>query len=341
MKNSSADTCSVSVIIPVYNAEKFLSVCLESLLIQTLQDFEVIVVDDCSTDNSVAIVENYLERFGGRLKMAELSEISGGGGFPRNVGLEIAHGKYIFFADSDDLFVDTALETLYNLAEKYRAEVVYMEKFYTCGEEPVPEDLELAAWCYTDSFVKEPTLETNNINERLEKFFSAKFCWSPWAKFMRRDFLVTNEITFPQMEIAEDVIHTFKLICLAERWLRVPEPLYINRANSESLIRRERTPEQLVVARTSPLITGLDALEEFMRGLEYFEQNPVVRLQVLNFFALLQFDNMAEDFKKLQPEDAYEILLREFAEAGSSQPALIAYLLLMNNLYRNELKSLT
>ena len=341
MKNSSADTCAVSVIIPVYNAEKFLSVCLESLLIQTLQDFEVIVVDDCSTDASPVIVENYLERFGGRLKMAELSENSGGGGLPRNVGLEIAQGKYIFFADSDDLFVDTALETLYNFAEKYRAEVVYMEKFFTCGEELVPEDLELAAWCNNDSFVEEPTLESNNIVERLDKFLSAKFCWSPWAKFMRRDFLLANEITFPQMAVAEDVIHTFKLICLAERWLRVPEPLYINRANSESLMRREHTSEQLIIARTSPLITGLDVLEEFMRGLDFFRQNPVVRLQVLNFFALLQIDNMEEAFKKLEPTDAYEILLRGFAETGSSQPALVAYLLLMNNLYRNELKSLT
>ena len=341
MKNSSADTCAVSVIIPVYNAEKFLSVCLESLLIQTLQDFEVIVVDDCSTDNSVTIVENYLERFGGRLKIAELSENSGGGGLPRNVGLEIAQGKYIFFADSDDLFVDAALETLYNFAEEYRAEVVYMEKFYTCGEEPVPEDLELAAWCNNDSVVEEPTLETNDITARLEKFLSAQFCWSPWAKFMRRDFLLANEITFPQAQIAEDVIHTFKLICTAERWLRVPEPLYINRTNSESLIRRERTPEQTIIARTSPLITGLETLEEFMRGFEYFQQNPAVRLQVLNFFMLLQIENMEDAFKKLQPEDAYEILLREFVEAGSSQPALIAYLFLMNNLYRNELKSLT
>ena len=65
----------VSVIIPMFNAEKYLAVCLESLLIQTLQDFEVIVVDDCSTDNSVAIAENYLEKFGGRLKIIALKKI--------------------------------------------------------------------------------------------------------------------------------------------------------------------------------------------------------------------------------------------------------------------------
>ena len=64
----------VSVIIPVYNAEKYLAVCLESLLIQTFADFEVIVVDDCSTDSSLAIAESYLEKFGGRLKILALEE---------------------------------------------------------------------------------------------------------------------------------------------------------------------------------------------------------------------------------------------------------------------------
>ena len=93
----------------------------------------------------------------------------------------------------------------------------------------------------------------------------------------------------------------------------------------------------MIKFRTSPLINGLEFLDEFMRGLEFFKQNPVVRLQVLNFFALMQFDNMSEATKALEPQEVYEIFLREFSMAGSSQPALTAYLLVMNNLYRNEL----
>ena len=102
----------VSVIIPMYNAEKYLGVCLESLLIQTCADFEVIVVDDCSTDSSIAIAESYLEKFGDRLKIVELPANTGSGAVPRNVGLEIASGKYVYFVDNDDLLIDTALETL-------------------------------------------------------------------------------------------------------------------------------------------------------------------------------------------------------------------------------------
>ena len=90
----------VSVIVPVYNAEKYLGVCLESLLIQTLTDFEVIVVDDCSTDASNTVAESYLERFGGRLKIVTLPENTGSGAVPRNVGLGLAGGEYVYFIDA-------------------------------------------------------------------------------------------------------------------------------------------------------------------------------------------------------------------------------------------------
>ena len=154
---------------------------------------------------------------------------------------------------------------------------------------------------------------------------------------MRRDFLLDNDIKFPQMTIAEDVCWTFKIICLAEKLLRVPTPLYIYRSNSGSMMGKKRTPEQEIIFWTNPLIAGLDCLDELMRGLEFFKQNPVVRLQVLNFFALMHIDNMAETLNKFDSTEVYKIFLREFSKAGSSQPALISYLLVMNNLYRNEL----
>ncbi len=298
---------AVSVIIPVYNAERYLGVCLESLLIQTLTDFEVIVIDDCSTDASPAVAENYLESFGRRMKIVMTETNSGSGAVPRNIGLEQASGEYVYFVE-----------------------------FFTCGAEPVSKNLELAAWCYTDSFVEEPTFETEDLAERVKKFLASKFCWAPWAKFIRRDFLIDNAITLPPMTIADDVVWTFKILCLAKRWLRVPMPLYVNRKNAASIMRRERTPEQMITFRTSPLITGLEVLDEFMREFDYFKKNPVVRLQVLNFFALMQIDNMRDALNALEPTEAYEIFLREFRAAGTSQPALLAYLLTMNNLYRNE-----
>ena len=109
----------VSVIIPVYNAEKYLRGCLESILNQTFADFEVIVVDDCSTDNSLAIAESFLEKFGGRLKIISLPKNTGNASVPRNEGLRFSRGEYVFFMDNDDLILDNALETLYNFAGFY------------------------------------------------------------------------------------------------------------------------------------------------------------------------------------------------------------------------------
>ncbi len=332
--------CAVSVIIPVYNAEKYLGVCLESLLIQTLGDFEVIVVDDRSTDNSLAVAESYLERFGGRLKVVTLPENTGSGAVPRNVGLEHAAGKYVFFADADDLLIDEAIETLCTCAEEYRADVVYMDCGFICNEEPVPKELTPAAWD-SNFIVNEPTLETVDIAKRVEKFLARQCRWPPWGKFVRRDFLIDNAIKFPRMRISEDIIWTFELACLAERRLRIPNPLYVQRVNGGSMTRRVRSPEQELIFWSNPLIHGLECLEEFMSGLEFFKRKPFVRLQVLNLFASIHFDHVSAALKELDSTAVYEIFLREFAAADSTQPALIAYLLVMTNLYRNELKSLT
>ena len=81
----------ISVVIPMYNAEKYIGDCLDSLLAQTFGDFEVIVVDDCSTDSSCAVVQSYAGKFGGRLKLARTEKNSGGGGYvPRNIGLNLS-----------------------------------------------------------------------------------------------------------------------------------------------------------------------------------------------------------------------------------------------------------
>ena len=92
----------VTVIIPMYNAEKYIAQCLESLVKQTFKNFEVIVVNDCSTDNSVAEVKKFEPQFQGRLILKSMKKNSGTPGLPRNTAIPLARGKYITFLDSDD-----------------------------------------------------------------------------------------------------------------------------------------------------------------------------------------------------------------------------------------------
>ncbi len=327
---------AVSVIVPVFNEEKYLPVCLESILIQTLTDFEVIVVDDGSTDQSLIVAESFLERFGGRLKVVTLAENTGSGAVPRNVGLDLSCGKYVFFADADDLVVDNALETFYTFAETFGAQVVYPDCGFTCGEEIIPPELDVAVWD-ANNIVEEPTFEPEDFSRRVENFLSLRYKWPPWAKFIRRDLLVDNEIKFPRMRISEDVIWTFELVCLAKKFLRVPTSLYVQRKHQTSMTRRKRSPEDEIIFWTNPLIDGVDILNEFMSRFKFFDENPSLRLQVLNLFATIHFTHMTEAFKAMDTAAVYEVFLREFSKSGGDRSALISYLLVMNNLYRNEL----
>ncbi|MBR4384330.1 MAG: glycosyltransferase [Selenomonadaceae bacterium] len=331
---------AVSVIVPMYNAEKYLSVCLESILNQTFTDFELLVVDDCSTDSSYVIAENYLERFGGRLKIISLPENTGSGSVPRNVGLDLSRGKYVYFVDQDDLIVDDALETLYDFAEKYRAEVIVMEKFFVCDEEIVPKALDTVDW-HAELSDNVPAFESDNLGVRVEKFLQQRFACSPWAKFFRRDFLIDNAITLPPMKVADDIIWTFKIICLAEKILRIPERLYVHRNNSRSVSNSAKSPQQTVKLWISPLITISERLEQFMNTLDFFKENPNARLRMQIYFVKLSFIDIRDALKSLKPAEVYEIIFREFSEAGSSQAALIACLIVMTNIYKRTLEERT
>jgi len=99
---------AISIIIPLYNAERYIGELLDSILAQTFQNFEVVIVDDCSTDNSRQVVESYLPSFNvGRndiLKIIKTKKNSGNPGTPSNIGIKNSRGKYIFLLDNDMLF---------------------------------------------------------------------------------------------------------------------------------------------------------------------------------------------------------------------------------------------
>ncbi len=103
------------------------------------------------------------------------------------------------------------------------------------------------------------------------------------------------------------------------------------------MTRRNRSLKDEIIFWTNPLLGGVEGLSEFISRFEFFSDKPELRLQVLNLFVTIQFNHMVEALKALSPEEVYEIFLREFKAAGSSQPALISYLPVMNNFYRNEL----
>ena len=113
---------TVSVIIPVYNVEQYLRKCLDSVINQTFKDIEIIIVNDCSPDNSLQMIKEYQTKEE-RIVLIDLKQ-NVGLGFARNEGMKIAKGKYITFVDSDDWIASNYIEVLYNNIEKNNLDVV-------------------------------------------------------------------------------------------------------------------------------------------------------------------------------------------------------------------------
>ena len=314
---------AVSVIIPLYNAEQYIGECLESVLLQTFQSFEVIVVDDCSTDNSRKIAESYLEKFNGRLILSKTEKNSGGGGYvPRNKGLLLSHGEYVFFMDADDKIIPTALEELTALAKEYQADVVYCEKFYTSDD---GTNLDTKTNQVGD-LVKAPTLEAEDLKERVKNIVSKRYLTVPWNKLVRRRLIMENENFFPLVKTSGDNIWNQGLLFCAKKFLRVPNVVYIYRRSVGSAQRKEKTPQQTINFWLNPVLLGLKTLDNLMSRHEFFSANPDCRLTILKKFVEPRLDLIMKSARELKEEDIYSTIKDAFGERLGKYDVLISTL---------------
>ena len=273
----------VSVIIPMYNTAKYISQTLESLLNQTLKDFEIIIVDDCSTDNSVEVVESFMDRFaaqGIRLHLIELPNNSKMPGAVRNIGVQFACGEYVCFLDSDDLLTDSALEELSTLAEEYQADVVHTDTFFLLFED---NELELCEM-QTLPLPPAPTFETNELSKRIVNWINRGYNWEPFTMFCKRIFLVANQINFPRLLNNEDMVFSFSILCRAEKFLRVPNVTYVYRQRDDSVSRKKMIADKAFHKWLRVLNDGLNEFAKVMASEKFFAENPDHRYAVLNFF---------------------------------------------------------
>ena len=340
----------VSVIIPMYNAAKFIPQTLESLRCQTMKDFEVVVVDDCSTDNSVEIVNSFDNRVGGGLNLhvVKLPKNSGTPGMPRNVGMQFARGKYIAFLDSDDFFTYTALEELTTLAEKFQADVVHTNQFITlwAGRGKSPDDP-----AFTDMkeltnqknfFVTygqrprpdKPTLEIEDISARVRTFLSDRYTREPYVCFYLRDFLITNQITFPTLPQHEDEPFAFQAMCLAKNLLNVPNIFYIVRPREGSTMREALQLPAEIHKRLRLFIDGFSTFKNIMSNIKFFNEHPDYRYAVLDWYIQTKPYHLQGVYMQVPPFIVNMFVEREF---HSEEASFAAYLFNTMNMYRLQL----
>ena len=314
---------AVSVIIPLYNAEKYIAATLESLLAQTLQNFEVVIADDCSTDSSCAIVERYAAKFGGRLKLTHTAKNSGSGATPRNKGLKFSRGEYVFNMDNDDLLTPTALEEMYALAKNFDADVVACEKYYVARA-----DLgEIFICDGRQGVVDKPTFASDNITDRVHDLVNENFFVTPWSKLVRRDLIVGNGISFPPVTIADDDIWTCEVLFSAGKILRVPNAVYIWRQTESSVMRRERSPQDTLEFWLQPIVFGIKTLDEFMGKLDFFRRHIDYRCAVLEFFVHSKLAQVVTVAEKLTLPEIYAAIKNSFGNNLGGHDVLISWLL--------------
>ena len=222
---------NVSVVVPIYNVEKYIGKLIESLIQQTLKEIEIILVDDGSSDKSGIICDQYAQNDN---RINVIHKINGGVSAARNDGLELAKGEYVVFCDSDDWLPLDALEKLYNEGERTGADVVIGDVYrYEKGEN-------VYAQFYEKSFVTE---DKCFINEMIKADFYNTYCpmpaksgpafgyGGPWNKAVRREMLRKNNILFDVRVkgIFDDLIYTAYILAAANKISYITEPVYYYR----------------------------------------------------------------------------------------------------------------
>lgn len=200
----------VSISVPVYNVEKYLRQCLDSLINQTLRDIEIIVVNDGSTDNSEAICREYAAK-DSRVRL--ICKENGGLASARQAALEVAKGKYFCACDSDDWVELDMYELLYKKAEETNADIVL------CDYRSEYPDGRAVSYVYG----KEPDGRKDLLDDALNRGFPCQV----WNKIFRRDLFDKYALSWePGINLGEDFLLTLKVLQHDVKVVYLPTPLY-------------------------------------------------------------------------------------------------------------------
>lgn len=281
---------NVSVIIPVYNKEKYLKKCLDSLINQTLTEIEIICINDGSTDNSLSILEEYSKQDS---RIIIISQENNGPGHARNQGLSAAKGEYVAFIDADDWIELDSLEQLYNNSKEYDSDLVLFNAI-----EHLP-----------DNQLNKRTYFSEDIdgvfNYRDKKDIVMNNYLIVCTKLHKLNFLKENKIQFSESELFEDVYFHIKSTLNAEKITYVNKYFYNYR-------RTEKNTRQSDSIRSNKSFIFLDTITDIKSLL--IEKNAYDELED-NFikFKITELNNLFNNIDILYKKDFYNLLKNDFS----------------------------
>ena len=210
----------LSVIIPVYNVEKYLPHCLESVLIQADNNIEVIAINDGSIDKSPEILDQYATQYPS-LKI--INQPNQGVSAARQKGITVAHGKYILFLDADDFLEASSLSILYKKAIEADADMVLMD-YYTYN----PDDQK-------KTYIQQISIHQYSQASLLKQMFCAERAWAVWSYIAKKELHETIKYNLvSDLSIGEDAVYTTQIVLAAHKITSINKPLinYVSRPDS-------------------------------------------------------------------------------------------------------------
>lgn len=228
----------ISIIVPIYNAKKYLSRCLESLINQTLKEIEILTINDGSKDNSDKIIKEYMKKDS---KIRIYNKENGGLSDARNYGLKMAKGKYILFVDADDCIEKNTCKELYEIAEKEQLEILKFNYF--------DEKNKKYAFKYKEQYMR----KTYNGIEYLKRVFDSKdeMTIVAWNALYNRKYLQDNKFKFKKNILHEDELWTPQIIIKANRIMQVDNVYYNYKYNKNSITtQKDKTKNAMDIINT-------------------------------------------------------------------------------------------
>lgn len=219
----------VSVIVPVYNVEDYLEECLKSIINQTLNEIEIICIEDCSTDNSLNILEEFAKK-DSRIKIIK-NQSNKGLAAVRNIGIKASKGEYLSFVDSDDYLDLRTYEKTYKKSKELNLDYLLFKSTTVNAKtgEFNPNDSYFSLYQFED-------FEKDVFTHNDTKDFTCELCVQSGSKLIRREFLVKNNFYYFENHIFEDELFFYTVYLNAERISVILENLYYYRTNRQGSI---------------------------------------------------------------------------------------------------------
>lgn len=280
----------VSVIIPVYNSSEYLRTCLDSIINQTLQNIEIICIDDGSTDSSLDIIKEYAS-FDKRIRY--FTQTNKYAGVARNVGIEYAKGDYLVFLDSDDFFELTLLEKEYDKITTFNADICLCgaDKYDTISQ----QFLKMPTWL-NYKYITTEVFDRNTLKENLFNITSA----CPWTKMFSAKFIKKHKLEFQPLPRANDVFFVLSALVLAERIVAVDDTLIHYRVNNKNSLQSNNNKTPLAfISALSAVANRID----LKSADEYLKKG----------FSNIALGHIAYNLRALESSDSYD----EFANVVS------------------------